>query len=105
MSQVKATFYLPLRDNDGRDLTPEILEVEDRCYEAFGAWTAAGHYKGAWRMGLTGQRKIDTSAVYVIVLDESRLAELEEILREFKRKAQQEAIYLEIEHNVDVRLI
>lgn len=36
MRSVKATFFLPLRDNDNRDLSGEISEVEDACFLAFG---------------------------------------------------------------------
>lgn len=104
MAQVKATFYLPLKDNDGRDLDEEIAEVEDRCFIAFGAWTQLGFYKGVWRME-SGQRAIDTSAIYSIILAEDRLEELEVILRDFKARTSQEAIYLEIEHHVELRLL
>jgi hypothetical protein len=104
MADVKATFYLPLKDNDGRSLAAEIGEVENSCYEAFGAWTLTGFFQGVWRMK-TGERKMDTSAVYMIVLGEERLAELEAILRGFKSKTQQESIFVEVEHNVDVRFL
>jgi len=104
MASIKATFYLPIKDNDGRDLSLEIAEVEDRCFEFFGAWTTVGHFKGVWRMD-TGERRMDTSAVYVVVLENSRLPQLEEILRIFKSKAGQEAIYLEVQHHIDLRLI
>jgi len=48
---------------------------------------------------------MDTSAVYMIVLAEERLAELEAIIRDFKSKTQQESIFVEVEHNVDVRFL
>jgi hypothetical protein len=53
----------------------------------------------------SGQRRQDTSALYWIVMDEKKLPELEEILRRFKARADQEAIYLEVEHRVDVRFL
>lgn len=104
MAEVKATFYLPLKDNEGRSLAAEIGQVEDACYEAFGAWTLTGLFQGVWKMK-TGERKMDTSAVYMIVLGEERLSELEAVLRDFKAKAKQEAIFLEVERNVDVRFL
>jgi len=104
MKLIKATFFLPLRDNDGRDLSPEIGEVEDECFLVFGAWTLSGYFKGAWRME-SGEKKIDTSAAYMLVLPEDQIGELEEILRRFKAKTTQEAIYLEVEHDVDLRMI
>jgi ribosomal protein S21 len=36
-------------------------------------------------------------------LDEARLPELEQVLRDFKKKTLQEALYLEIHHHVEVR--
>jgi hypothetical protein len=78
--------------------------VEDACFEAFGAWTLTGFFQRVWRMK-TGERKMDTSAVYMVVLGEDKLPQLEEIIRSFKAKTQQESIFLEVEHNVDVRFL
>ena len=104
MKHVKATFFLPLHDNDNRDLTREISEVEDECFLAFGAWTLAGLFKGVWRME-SGERRMDTSAAYMLVIPEDQLDELIAILQRFKAKTTQEAIYLEVEHDVDLRLV
>jgi hypothetical protein len=104
MTLVKATFFLSLRDNDGRDLSQEIGEVEDECFLAFGAWTLSGYFKGVWRME-SGEQRIDTSAAYMVILPEHRTEELEDILRRFKAKTAQEAIFLELEHDIDLRLI
>lgn len=104
-AQVKVTFYLPVKDNDGRDLGLEIGEVEDACYQAFGAWTFVGYIRGAWRMQRSGTRRIETSAVYSIVVTEARVAEIEAILRTFKRKTTQEAIYMELAPQVETRFL
>ncbi len=104
MAQIKATFLLPLKDNEGRDLAEEIGEAEAACFIALGAFTFSGYVKGTWRME-TGERQQDTSALYWVVMDEKKLPELERILRHFKARANQEAIYLEIEHHVDVRFL
>jgi len=104
MAQVKALFYLPMNDNDGRDLTPEIEEVRGEIFNRFSAWTFIGYVEGAWRMSDETQA-IDKSHAYVIVLDEAQLPELEEILLAFKNKTTQEAIYLEILRNVEVRFL
>jgi hypothetical protein len=104
MGLVKATFFLPLRDNDGRDLAEDIGVVEDECFLVFGAWTFSGYFKGVWRME-SGERRIDSSAAYMMIVDERDIAELEEILRRFKAKTTQEAIFLEVEHDVDLRLL
>jgi biopolymer transport protein ExbD len=52
-----------------------------------------------------GTRALDESGAYFVVLDESRIGELEQALRDFKSKTQQDAIYLEIQRDVDVRFI
>ena len=104
MPQVKATFLLPLKDNEGQDLAEAIGEAEAACFIAFGAFTFSGYVKGTWKME-TGERQQDTSALYWIVMDEQKLPELEAILRRFKARANQEAMYLEIEHRVDVRFL
>ncbi len=103
--QVKVTFYLPVKDNDGRDLSIEIADVEDACYAAFGAWTFVGYIRGAWRMRESGARRVDTSAVYSIVVTENRVADVEEILRTFKRRTGQEAIYMEFATRVEIRFL
>ena len=104
MAQVKAVFYLPRRDNDGRDLRMEIEEVRAELFIRFLAWTFLGYITGAYRMA-DGTQALDVSAWYAVVLDEARLPELEQVLREFKAKTLQEAIYLEVQRDVDVRLI
>lgn len=104
MALVKATFFLPLRDNDGRELSEEISAVEEECFLAFGAWTLAGFFKGVWRME-SGERHVDTSAAYMVILEENQLDELEAILKHFKSRTTQEAIFLEVEHDMDLRLL
>jgi hypothetical protein len=46
MAQVKTTFLLPVRDNEGRDLADELAEVEAACFVAFGAFTFSGYIQG-----------------------------------------------------------
>src|SRR5437899_659765 len=104
MAQVKATFYLPVRDNDGRDLTAAIDRVEDRLFDSFGTWTRAGLFNGAWRMK-SGERRLDTSVVYMLIIDESELELLREIIQEYKAGTTQEVILLELVHDVDIELL
>jgi hypothetical protein len=104
MGQVKALFYIPLRDNDGRDLTVETEELRMELYLRFVGWTFLGFVKGAYRMA-DGTQALDESGAYVVVLDESRLPELEQALLAFKSKTTQEAIYLEIQRQVEIRFL
>lgn len=46
MAQVKLVFYLPLRDNDGRELKAEIDAVEMELVTRFGGWTLIAVVKG-----------------------------------------------------------
>jgi hypothetical protein len=104
MAKVKAVFYLPVHDKDGRSLNREIADVEMELYLHFVGWTFQGYVKGAYQMA-DGTRSMDNNASYSVGLDESRVDELEQVLREFKSKTLQEAIYLEIHRHVDVRFI
>src|SRR5437764_10066025 len=104
MARVKALFYIPFRDNDGRDLAEEIEELRSELYLRFVGWTFLGYVKGAYRMA-DGTQALEESGAYMVILDEARLPELEQVLRDFKSKTLQEAIYLEIQRDVDVRFI
>jgi len=101
---VKALFYLPLRDNDGRPLQAEINDLEMELYIRFVGWTFLGFVKGVYRMP-DGTRALDENAAYSVALDESRLPELEDLLRSFKNQTFQDALYLEIQRDVDIRFI
>jgi len=104
MAQVKAVFYIPLRDNDGRDLSAEREDLRMELYLHFVAWTFLGYVQGAYRMA-DGTQALDESGSYTVTLDEFRLPELEQVLLTFKNKTTQEAIYLEIHRNVEVRFL
>ena len=104
MAQIKATFYLPVKGNNGEDLQSEIAAVEDLCFEKFSGWTMSGYFKGTWRME-TGEKSLDTSAVYQVILDKTDVPELEKILQRFKAQTSQEAMYLELDRNVEVRFL
>lgn len=45
----------------------------------------------------------DESNAYAVVTDDSGIAEVEGLLRDFKAKTTQEAIYFEVQYNTDVR--
>ncbi len=97
-------FFIPIKDNDGRDLTAEKDDLEMELYLRFVGWTFLGFVKGAYRM-TDGTRVLDEHRSYAIILDESRLPEVEDVLREFMDQTTQEAIYLEVQYNVEMRLV
>ncbi len=51
MAKVKALFYIPLRDNDGRSLTTETEDLQAELYLRFVGWTFLGYVKGAFPHG------------------------------------------------------
>ncbi len=101
---VKVVFYLPLKDNDGRDLSREIEEAEAELFVLFGAWTLHGYIKGSYQMA-SGLAAIDESAWYSVLIEESQVPDVESVLRTFKGKTTQEAIYFEIQRDIDMRYI
>jgi hypothetical protein len=60
MAEVKAIFYLPVKDNDGRDLADEIEDLISKIFERFEGWTFEGCVSGAFRMS-DGTQKTDVS--------------------------------------------
>ena len=104
MATVKATFLLPVRDNDGRELISEIEETRSQLYMAFRAYTNEGFVHGSYEMP-DGSEAADIHQKFTLLLDESRLHELEELIKGFKVKTIQETMYLEIQHGVELRLI
>ncbi len=100
----KATFFLPLLDNDGRDLSAEQQEVRKKVYDLFDGWTFLGYVERAFRMK-DGTQALDRRAASVVVLEEGRVGESEAVLREFRSKTLQEAIYLEMQRGVDFRFL
>jgi hypothetical protein len=52
-----------------------------------------------------GTQPLDESAAYFVILDEDRIDDLTKLLLEFKSGTLQEAIYLEIQRDVDVRFL
>lgn len=104
MSRAKATFFLPTNDNDGRSLAQEIVELESALYVHFSGWTLQGLVQGSFKMK-DGSWANDMCRAYFLVFEESEIPTLERILLEFKAKTKQEAMYLEVQHEVDMRYL
>ncbi len=104
MATVKATFLLPVKDKDGRDLLPGIDAVRRQLWTCFSAYTSEGRVGGSYQM-MDGSQATDINEKFSLVLDDSRIGELEQVLREFKAKTIQEALYLEIQHGVELRFL
>jgi len=53
----------------------------------------------------SGERALDTTAVYILYLEREQLDALRDILRRFKSRTTQEAILLEVTGSIEVELI
>ena|SRR5437667_9835026 len=104
MAIVKATFLLPVKDNDGSDLLPEIRIARRGLWSRFSAYTNEGEVEGVYMMA-DGSEANDVHKKITLIVDDSRLRDLEEVLRDFKAKTTQETIYLEILRGVELRLL
>jgi len=104
MAKIKAIFYVPLWDNDGSSLRTKIDDLEFQLYVHFVGWTKHGIATGAFQMA-DGSRSDDTHLVFYLVLDDSRVTELESLLLQFKKGTLQESIYLEIQRDVEFRFL
>jgi hypothetical protein len=102
MAIVKATFLLRVKDNDGRDLLPEIRIARRGLWSRFNAYT--NEVEGVYMMA-DGSEANDVHKKITLIIDDARLRDLEEVLREFKAKTTQESIYLELLHSVELRLV
>src|SRR5262245_21263527 len=60
MAKVKATFFVPLIDNDGRALDDEIDALEMELHVHFVGWTLLGYVRGGYQMA-DGTRRLDDS--------------------------------------------
>ena len=104
VARIKAVFFVPLTDNDERDLKAERIALETEMYVLFVGWTKLGVVEGAYRMA-DGVQTMDHHVAYMVIFDEDRVPELEDVLRRFKAKTTQESIYLELQYNFEVRFI
>ena len=80
MAMVKATFFLPVRDNDGRSLRAEIRVLEDALFARFPGYTRMASVFGVFRMA-DGTKVKDRCRSYFLWLDEVELEVLKGIIR------------------------
>ena len=98
--EVAKSAYFPSIRNDS-----SFLHLTDtQLIEIFGGWSLTGVIKGVYMMS-NMTPAFDESNAYSIVTDEARIADVEALLRDFKSKTTQEAIYFEVVYNTDVRFL
>ena len=104
MAKVKVVFFVPLLDNDGRDLAHETSDLQVEIFDTFVAFTRSGLVTGAYLMA-DGRRADDELWSYFVVLEEERVSELREIIARFKAKTTQEWIYFELQYNTFIKFV
>lgn len=104
---VECCFLVPIRRDanlsDGAEHDPstwQLLYME--LFERFGGATRApGRYRGFYADPNSGEQVSDESLKFVVAVPESRLAELQGLLRAFAVIFQQKCIYLSMAGRVE----
>ena len=71
MAGVKAVFLLPFHDNDGRDLTAEIIEVQTQLWTMFTAFSKEGQVEGVYQMADGSRVVVSTRNIQSILMNRS----------------------------------
>src|SRR5206468_1931892 len=92
----EAIVLIPLTYNDGTSVARDILlSIFGEVYTVFQGWTAEGIVKGAYRMR-SGQKRVEDLLKLSVVLDESRVRELEAMVAKWCARLGQETMLLKI---------
>jgi hypothetical protein len=95
MALVKYLMLLPITYNDGTRIAKAILEeILDQVFVFAGGYAIAGAAKGAYRMA-TGAKQVDRSLQIWIAIEQSEQPRLRELVADFCKRLDQEAMYLE----------
>ena len=80
----RITLLVPLAFNDGTVIPQEtLLSLLEEMYAAFGGWTVAGQVEGAYRMQQTGEKKVEKLLHVWIVVEETQLSLLRQMVGRF----------------------
>ncbi len=95
MKKKKCLFLIPTSYNDGREVPPavmdRILEDLDRNFDGY---TVDSVVQGMWRME-NGDVAKDRSLKIWMVIDETEVPLLKQLIKKFAKVLEQEAIYFE----------
>ncbi len=95
MSLSKYLLLIPLRYNDGELIPQEVVEeLEHELFTLGNGYTIGGLRKGAYKMA-DGQKVIDETVEYWVVIPDDKFEELRQLMAELGRQLGQEAMYLE----------
>lgn len=94
--RTKFTFLLPLLDNEGQPIPASDWDwMCNELVARYGGWTLDGKVEGAWLDKASGRVYRDSSARYVVVVEESEVQGFLGFLAEVKTRFRQEALYVE----------
>jgi hypothetical protein len=92
----EAIVQIPLTYNDGTQVPKGTIEtIQEQIFAAFAGWTIEGTVKGAYRMQ-SGEKRVEDSLKVSIILDESRINELEAMVAQWCGELGQETMLLKI---------
>src|SRR5262245_51414174 len=92
----EAVVLVPLTYNDGTAVPRKVLKsIREELFVAFHGWTVEGTVKGAYRMR-GGQKQVEDLQKLSIILDESRIPELETMVGRWGATLGQEAMLMKI---------
>lgn len=101
---MKITTLIPVTRNDGSAVSQSELDGILRLFwSTFGALTVDGRTQGYWLDN--GTLYQDECLKVVIAIDDHRLPEAEQIIHNVGRQLGQLAMYLEVDHAAEVRII
>ena len=93
----EATVLIPLTANDGTPFPPEALDaICNEIFDTFHGWTIEGTVTGAYPMQATGQKRVEELLKVSIILDASRVAQLEGLVRQWCARLGQEVMLLKV---------
>jgi hypothetical protein len=93
----EATLLIPLTYNDGTEVPRDVRDsILEELFVAFQGWTIEGTIKGAYAMRATGQKRVEELQKVSVILEEARLAELEDMIARWCARLVQEVMLLKI---------
>lgn len=93
----EATVLIPLTDNDETPFPPETIEsIFTEIFGTFHGWTIEGTVKGAYPMQVTGEKRVEELFKVSIILDESQVGVLEEMVGRWCKRLGQEVMLLKV---------
>jgi hypothetical protein len=93
----RAVLFIPLTFNDGTRVPEEtLIAIEREIFQAFHGWTVSGEVTGAYRMRQSKDKQVDKLLHVWIVLEESAISTLKNMVARFGSLLGQEAMYFEV---------